>query len=89
MTERIYIKPVPQPEGQQPLKVRKPVNGHLAVDGEWVNRDSYWLRRLNDGDVVEAEAPAEPEPAPAVPEAPAEPAAASATVAAKPRGGKS
>lgn len=54
---RIFIKPS-HPE----MKVRKPVNGHLAVDGEWVNQDSYWLRRINDGDVVVAEA--EPEATP-------------------------
>jgi len=65
MTERIYIKPTPQPEGAEPLKVRKPVNGHLAADGEWVNRESYWLRRLNDGDVVQATPPAEEAAVPA------------------------
>lgn len=64
MTERIFIKPAPQAEGQPPLKVRKPVNGHLAEKGESVNLDSYWQRRLNDGDVVIAEEPvAEPEAA--------------------------
>lgn len=56
---RIFIKPAPQKDGQPPLKVRKPANGHLAAEGEWVNRESYWLRRLSDGDVVEAAAPAE------------------------------
>ncbi|MDZ7920757.1 DUF2635 domain-containing protein [Rhodoferax sp.] len=79
MTERIFIKPTSQPEGQPPLKVRKPVNGHLAEQGESVNLDSYWQRRLNDGDVVEAEEPAE---VPA--EAPGEGAAP-----VKPRSGKS
>lgn len=59
MTERIFIKPVPQPDGQPALKVRKPVNGHLAADGEFVNPESYWLRRINDGDVVIATPPAE------------------------------
>lgn len=63
MTERIFIKPTPQPEGQSALKVRKPVNGHLAADGEWVNRESYWLRRISDGDVVIAEPPVEAAPA--------------------------
>ncbi|MDH4449205.1 MAG: DUF2635 domain-containing protein [Rhodoferax sp.] len=57
MTERIFIKPAPQPEGQPALKVRKPVNGHLAEQGESVNLDSYWQRRLNDGDVVIADEP--------------------------------
>lgn len=59
MSQRIFIKPAPQAEGQPPLKVRKPVNGHLAEQGETVNLDSYWQRRLNDGDVVEAEEPVE------------------------------
>lgn len=63
MTERIFIKPTPQPDGQPALKVRKPVNGHLAADGEWVNRESYWLRRISDGDVVIAEPPVEAAPA--------------------------
>lgn len=65
---RIFIKPAPfakgEFEGDQARKVRKPVNGHLAAEGEEVNRDSYWLRRLADGDVVEATAPADA-PAPA------------------------
>ena len=45
--ERIFVKPA-TPE----LKVRKPVNGHLAPAGEMVNAESYWLRRIADGDVV-------------------------------------
>lgn len=60
MSERIFIKPAPQAEGQPPLKVRKPVNGHLAAEGEWVNPESYWQRRLSDGDVVLAQPAAEP-----------------------------
>jgi hypothetical protein len=59
MTDRIFIKPTPQADGQKPLRVRKPFNGHLAADGEWVNSESYWLRRLTDGDVVMAQAPVE------------------------------
>lgn len=51
--DRIFIKPA-----APGLKVRKPVNGHLAAEGEEVNADSYWLRRMADGDVVEAERPA-------------------------------
>jgi len=47
-----------QPEPR--LKVRKPIGKHLADAGEWVDRDSYWLRRLADGDVEEATPPAEP-----------------------------
>lgn len=52
---RIFITPTPQSEGLPALKVRKPVNGHLAAEGEWVNPESYWLRRIKDGDVVKAE----------------------------------
>lgn len=68
---RIFIKPAPQPkpkDGEEPLpelKVRKPVNGHLKADGEWVNPESYWLRRIKDGDVVldkEAVEPVEAKP---------------------------
>lgn len=62
MNGRIFIKPATQPDGQ-PLKVRKPVNGHLAADGEWVNPESYWQRRINDGDVLPATPPAEAAPA--------------------------
>ena len=57
MDKRIFIKPTPQPAGEPPLKVRKPVNGHLAAAGEWMQRETYWLRRLADGDVVETPAP--------------------------------
>ncbi len=46
--ERLFVKPA-TPE----LKVRKPANGYLAADGEEVNAEGYWLRRLADGDVVE------------------------------------
>lgn len=46
---RIYIRPC-QMEGR-PLKVRKPVGGHLAASGEAVNDESYWQRRIADGDV--------------------------------------
>lgn len=63
MDNRIFVKPTPQKDDEPPLKVRKPVNGHLAAAGEWMPRDSYWLRRLADGDVVEAKptaTPAEP-----------------------------
>lgn len=50
--ERIFVKPA-TPE----LKVRKPVNGHLAPEGEMVNPESYWLRRIADGDVVQLDPP--------------------------------
>ena len=53
MNDRIFIKPALQADGTA-YKVRKPMNGHLSDQGEWVNTDSYWLRRLADGDVVDA-----------------------------------
>lgn len=55
MQGRIYIQPAV--DDGQARKVRKPVGGHLAEAGEWVNPESYWLRRISDGDVVEAKAP--------------------------------
>lgn len=57
---RIFVKPAPD------KKVRKPVNGHLKAEGEWVNPESYWLRRINDGDVVQDEDAVE-QPASALP----------------------
>lgn len=53
--DRLFVKPA-TPE----LKVRKPANGYLAAEGEAVNAEGYWLRRLADGDVVEVEPPAAP-----------------------------
>lgn len=58
--DRVYVKPAPG------MTVRKPVGGYLADEGEEVNRDSYWRRRLADGDVVEAKPPKTAAPAPAV-----------------------
>jgi len=47
----MYIKPTG-------LTVRDPLTKEaLAVEGEAKPRDSYWLRRLDDGDVIECEAP--------------------------------
>lgn len=54
MSDRLFIKPAPQPEGAPQLKVRKPTGGHLAEAGEFVPDESYWRRRIADGDVVEA-----------------------------------
>lgn len=53
MSDRIFLKPAPG------KVVRKPVGGHLSTEGEWVNQESYWLRRISDGDVVDGTAPAE------------------------------
>ena len=35
------------------IKVRKPDGTHLADDGETVTRNTFWVRRIADGDVVE------------------------------------
>lgn len=32
--------------------------GYLAADGRDVEESQYWLRRLQDGDIVQAEPPA-------------------------------
>lgn len=39
------------------LKVRKPDGRHLNPEGEPVELNSYWLRRIDDGDVVETAPP--------------------------------
>ncbi len=46
-----FIKPAP---GYQ---VRMPNGNVLPADGVEVEINSYWLRRLEDGDVLEAEKP--------------------------------
>lgn len=60
--EKIFVRPVPLTDAAtavtQPRLVRKPVGTHLAQEGESVERDSYWLRRIADGDVEEATPPA-------------------------------
>lgn len=48
---KIFIKPAPG------LKVRTPQGLFLPEEGDMVERDSFWVRRINDGDVVEAEPP--------------------------------
>lgn len=52
--ERIFLKPAPMELDGKPVerKVRKPVGTYLAAAGEEVNLDTYWRRRINDGDVV-------------------------------------
>ncbi|MND24074.1 hypothetical protein D3C80_144880 [compost metagenome] len=42
----LNIKPAPG------LIIRKPDGNKLAVEGEVVPRNSFWLKRLADGDVV-------------------------------------
>ena len=50
----MFVKPA---EG---LTVREPVSRRiLPVEGQEVPENGFWMRRLRDGDVVEAEPPAE------------------------------
>lgn len=42
------------------LKVRRPDGRHLAEAGEKVEINSYWLRRVTAGDVVEVTTSSEP-----------------------------
>jgi len=50
---KIFVKPA-----NEKVLVRNPErNRHLKVEGEFVTYDAYWLRRMNDGDVVKAKAP--------------------------------
>lgn len=48
-----FLKPAQGQDGAA-LKVRKPDGSPLAPEGEAVEINSYWLRRLEDGDVAEA-----------------------------------
>jgi len=50
MSDELYLKPA---EGR---RVRKPDGTLLAAHGEAVARESFWLRRLVDEDVVETTA---------------------------------
>ena len=51
MSEKIFIKP------KKGLKVREPLTGlHLPHYGKGVGGCSFWLRRLEDGDVVKTSA---------------------------------
>jgi hypothetical protein len=56
--EKIYVVPA------QGLTVRDPVTrAVLPPEGDWKPRDTYWERRLNDGDVKEGKPPAAAQPA--------------------------
>ncbi len=51
----MYVKPTAG------LKVADPARAdHLPEEGREVEATQYWQRRLNDGDVTEAKAPAAP-----------------------------
>lgn len=52
IANQFFIKPKPG------AKVRDPHTGiHLNDEGEIKPRTSFWMRRVNDGDVLEAETP--------------------------------
>ena len=56
--DRMFVKPAAG------LTVRHPRTHRLMpADGEWVDRDGFWQRRLRDKDVVAADPPAPAEPA--------------------------
>jgi hypothetical protein len=80
----MYVKPNrPTPDPER--------GGYLADAGRTVEATPYWLRRLADGDVREADPPAhEPEPPPRAPDqahaaAPAQEPAAAGSVVSGPR----
>lgn len=60
MSAQIYVKPAIDADGA-PLKVRLPDRPmeYLPAEGDLVERNGFWLRRLRDGSVVEAR-PAKP-----------------------------
>ena len=48
-----FVKPA-----RKGLVVRRPNNGRpLPEDGDWVNWNSYWMRRKTEGSVVEVRPP--------------------------------
>ncbi|WP_153448478.1 DUF2635 domain-containing protein [Vibrio algicola] len=47
---KIYVKP-----NKANVKVRKPDGKYLAEQGEEVTKSAFWVRRINDGDVVASE----------------------------------
>ena len=53
MNEKVYVVPAAG------LRVVDPATGQpLPAEGAEVERGTYWIRRLNDGDVTEGTAPA-------------------------------
>ncbi|MEW4983070.1 MAG: DUF2635 domain-containing protein [Cycloclasticus sp.] len=47
---KIFVKPT-----NPKVMVRNPERGgHLNSDGEYVPKNAYWQRRINDGDIAEA-----------------------------------
>jgi hypothetical protein len=62
MSDRRFLKPA-----RPGLRVRDPDHGGalLPAEGAMCNWSTYWYRRVADGDVVEAPAPAEDSAVPA------------------------
>lgn len=57
MNEQIYLIP------KTGLRVVNPETGRaLPAEGAFVNPGSYWIRRVNDGDVSEGRPPRQPKP---------------------------
>lgn len=50
---KVYVKPAPE----RAVPVPERGGALLAEAGEWVPKNAYWVRRLNDGDAIETEAP--------------------------------
>lgn len=46
----MFVKPVPGRQVPDPDR-----GGYLSPDGRTVEASQYWLRRLSDGDVIEAQ----------------------------------
>ncbi len=58
--QNFFIKPGVDASGA-PLFVRDPQSGKpLDAVGEWKPKDSFWLHRVRDKDVIEAAPPAQP-----------------------------
>jgi hypothetical protein len=68
MSNRFFLMPAPN------RMVRKPSGGYLPAKGDWVNRESYWLRRLEDKDVIQDKSAVEPKDEPTTTTPPADPA---------------
>ncbi len=71
-SKRIFVQPAPLAIDGAPVArvVRKPGGQPLAAAGDWVNSESYWLRRLADGDVEQPDNPPAEDAEPLAPSAP-------------------
>lgn len=55
--EQMFVSPAPGVKVRDPQTLR-----HIPDAGQLVPRDSFWLRRLADGDVVEHQSRPDEEP---------------------------